>query len=88
MIIAVLVAVSIWFGLRARVDEAVLDPSQVMMAAAHNYELIGTKACGLKTAFVPRLTEFGEEQTSDLRPEGDYDIVAADFYDLAGQLGC
>lgn len=64
-----------------------LSPAEVMMVAAHNYDLIGAGACGLATAFVLRATEFGPEQTTDLKPEQKYDIVAADFVDLAGQLG-
>jgi 2-haloacid dehalogenase len=65
-----------------------LSPSAVMMVAAHNYDLIGAKACGLKTAFVARKTEFGPKQTSDLSAEAEYDVLADDFGDLATQLGC
>jgi 2-haloacid dehalogenase len=65
-----------------------LEPSQVMMVAAHNYDVIGAAACGLKTAFVPRLLEFGPAQTTDRSAESNYDLVAADFADLAAKLGC
>jgi 2-haloacid dehalogenase len=65
-----------------------LEPHQVMMVAAHNYDLMGAAACGLKTAFVPRLLEFGPAQTTDRTAESSYDLVAADFGDLARQLGC
>ena len=44
--------------------------------------------CGLRTAFVPRPTEHGPGQTRDLAAEHDFDVVAADFVDLAEQLGC
>lgn len=64
-----------------------LEPSQVMMVAAHNSDLIAAAACGLQTAFVPRPTEHGPGQTSDLAPEREYDVVATDFLDLADQLG-
>jgi len=64
------------------------SPSEVMMVAAHNYDLAAARAEGMATAFVPRPTEFGPGQTSDLHPESDWDIVADDFVDLARQLGC
>jgi hypothetical protein len=45
-----------------------LSPPEVMMVAAHNGDLVAAGACGLRTAFVPRPTEHGPGQTSDLRP--------------------
>jgi 2-haloacid dehalogenase len=62
-------------------------PAEVMMVAAHNYDLAAARACGLGTAFVPRPTEHGPRQTSDLAPEADWDVVATDFLDLAEKLG-
>ena len=64
-----------------------LQPAQVMMVAAHNYDLRAAQAEGLHTVFVPRLTEYGPGQTTDLTPEGDWDIIAKDFLDLAPMLG-
>jgi 2-haloacid dehalogenase len=64
-----------------------LRPAEVMMVAAHNYDLAAARACGLGTAFVPRPVEHGPGQTSDLAPEDDWDVVATDFLDLAQQLG-
>jgi 2-haloacid dehalogenase len=64
-----------------------LAPDEVMMVAAHNNDLAAAAACGLKTAFVPRPTEHGPGQTSDLQLEGDVDLMARDFQDLADQLG-
>jgi 2-haloacid dehalogenase len=54
-----------------------------MMVAAHNDDLHAARAAGLATAFVPRPGEHGPRQTRDLAPEADWDIVAADFADLA-----
>jgi 2-haloacid dehalogenase len=62
-------------------------PSQVMMVAAHNDDLAAAQAQGLKTAFVPRPTEYGPQQTRDLRATGAWDVVATDFIDLAQRLG-
>jgi 2-haloacid dehalogenase len=64
-----------------------LAPGEVMMVAAHNSDLLAAAACGLQTAFVPRPTEYGPDQTSDLKPEREYDLVARDFLDLARLLG-
>lgn len=63
-----------------------LPPAEVMMVAAHNSDLAAAQAAGLATAFVPRLTEHGPEQTSDLSATGDWTIIAQDFVDLAGQM--
>jgi 2-haloacid dehalogenase len=63
-----------------------LEPQEVMMVAAHNYDLRAAKELGLRTAFIPRPTEYGPNQTKDLVPEGSWDIVAKDIVDLADQL--
>ena len=68
-------------------DVLAMRPEEVCMVAAHNGDLAAARACGLRTAFVPRPTEHGPGQTTDLRPAQDWDVVAADFGDLAGQLG-
>lgn len=63
-----------------------LDPGQVMMVAAHNSDLAAAQECGLHTAFVRRPTEHGPGQTTNLEPEGAWDLVAEDFEDLANRL--
>jgi 2-haloacid dehalogenase len=63
-----------------------LQPGEVMMVAAHNGDLLAASALGLMTAFVPRPTEHGPGQTSDLEPAADYDVVAVDFLALADAL--
>ncbi len=63
-----------------------LRPEQILMVAAHNYDLRAAQEQGLLTAFVPRPIEHGPGQTTDLTPEGQWTIVAADFVDLAAQL--
>ena len=68
------------------VEAVGLSPSEVMMVAAHNGDLVAAAACGLRTAFVPRPTEHGSGQTSDLRPDHGVDLAASDFIDLARQL--
>ncbi|GAA1041338.1 haloacid dehalogenase type II [Virgisporangium ochraceum] len=63
-----------------------LEPAQVMLVAAHNDDLAAARAVGLATAFVPRPTEHGPAQTTDLAPGSDWDVVAADLVDLAHRL--
>jgi len=64
-----------------------LAPASVMMVAAHNGDLQAAKAQGLATAFVPRPTEHGPGQTTDLAPDpACVDVTAADFIELAAKL--
>ncbi len=65
-----------------------LEAGEVMMVAAHNGDLAAAQKLGLKTAFVPRVTEYGPMQSRDFEAEGDWDIVADDFHDLAQRMGC
>ncbi len=64
-----------------------LAPGQVMMVAAHPFDLVAAQRAGLKTAYVPRPDEYGPG--GRMEPVGDavFDITATDFGDLARQLG-
>lgn len=65
-----------------------LLPEQCLMVAAHNNDLHAARRTGLRTAFVHRRSEHGPNQTTDLAPDSDWDVVAEDFVDLAAQLSC
>ena len=65
-----------------------LAPDECLMVAAHNGDLAAASAQGFRTAFVPRPAEHGSSQTRDVKAERDWDVIAADFLDLAGKLGC
>ncbi|HEY2996870.1 MAG TPA: haloacid dehalogenase type II [Methylomirabilota bacterium] len=65
-----------------------LEAHEVMMVAAHNYDLAAAQALGLRTAFVPRPLEYGPGQTSDLVAEGKWDVVVDSVEELAAALGC
>lgn len=65
-----------------------LKPDEVMLVAAHNSDLAAAQSFGLKTAFVPRVTEYGPLQSRDFKADGDWDFVVKDFNDLADKLGC
>ena len=63
-----------------------LRTDQLMLGAAHNYDLVAARELGLRTAFVLRPNEHGPGQKTDLKPEQAWDVVATDFGDLANQL--
>jgi 2-haloacid dehalogenase len=63
-----------------------LRPEEFCLVAAHNSDLAAARACGLKTAFVPRPIEHGPGQRTDLAPEQAWDVIAKDFRDLAEQV--
>ena len=64
-----------------------LPPENIMMVAAHKGDLRAAQAVGFKTGFVPRPLERGPDGDVDTTPESDFDINAAEFLDLARQLG-
>ncbi len=64
-----------------------LQPSEVMMVAAHKDDLQAAKRCGLRTAFVRRPLERGADAKADLSSDRSFDFNADDFNDLASQLG-
>jgi len=70
------------------VDWLGLQPDQVLMCAAHNSDLVAARNQGLKTAFIARPTEYGENQSLDIKAEHEFDYITTDMNDLADQLGC
>ena len=64
-----------------------LRPAQVMLCAAHNDDLAAAQQHGLRTAFIPRPTEYGPHQMKDTQPTGAWDYVESGIDDLAVQLG-
>jgi 2-haloacid dehalogenase len=62
-----------------------LEPGQVMMGAAHVYDLRAARQNGLRTAYVPRPLEFGPGKNAD-PPDPSFDLVARDFIELAEKL--
>jgi 2-haloacid dehalogenase len=63
-----------------------VKPAELMMVAAHKDDLHAARACGLKTAFVPRPREYGPQAKPDVSREPAFDVHARDFNDLARQL--
>ena len=65
-----------------------LQPHQVMLCAAHQDDLAGARACGLRTAYIERPFEFGAGQPKDVSPHIDNDVHARDLHALADWLDC
>ena len=69
------------------VDLLDLQPQEILMVAAHKYDLLAAKSLGFRTAWVQRPLEFGKKQAFDSAPDAAFDITATGFIDLAAQLG-
>ncbi len=65
-----------------------LEPSEVMLVAAHNGDLAAAAATGYRTAFVLRRGEHGATQTKDLAAEQAWDVVTDSFIGVAEAMGC
>ncbi len=66
-----------------------LPAEQIMLVAAHPYDLVAARLQGYKTAFIPRPLEYGpgSKSAGDLEQGQDFDVVASNMLDLAQQLG-
>jgi len=64
-----------------------LAPAQVLMVAAHPFDLVAAQRAGLQTAYIPRPDEYGPGGPMEPVGAAVFDIVAADLVDLARQLG-
>ncbi len=61
-------------------------PDQLMLVAAHPEDLRAARAAGLMTGYVARPLEYGGERPHRL-DDGEFDVTATDFLNLADQLG-
>jgi 2-haloacid dehalogenase len=61
-----------------------VEPGELMLVAAHPWDLDGARAAGLRTAFVDRPLEYGPG--SPAREDPAADVSAADLLDLARRL--
>ncbi len=64
------------------------NPEEILMVAAHPYDLDGAKVAGCSTIFVPRPMEYGPDN-DHIEPAARFsqDLVVADFRKLADALG-
>jgi 2-haloacid dehalogenase len=61
-----------------------VEPSELMLVAAHPSDLRGARAAGLQTAFIDRPLEFGPG--TERRTDGEADVSARDLTELAHVL--
>jgi 2-haloacid dehalogenase len=61
-------------------------PSELALVAAHPSDLRAARDAGLMTAYVARPLERGPGRTLPRVEDGEFDLVAEDFVDLAGQV--
>jgi 2-haloacid dehalogenase len=62
-------------------------PDELMLVAAHPSDLRAARDAGLRTGYVDRPLEHGPaREAPDVEPD-EFDVVAADFGDLAEKLG-
>ncbi len=65
-----------------------LQPSEMMLVAAHNGDLAAAAATGYRTAFVVRPAEYGPHQKRDFKAEQAWDVITDGFDGLADAMGC
>jgi 2-haloacid dehalogenase len=63
-------------------------PEEIVMVAAHKWDIEGAKAAGLHSAFVERPKEKGPNGRADRISDVSVDIGVHDFLELAKELGC
>jgi 2-haloacid dehalogenase len=61
-----------------------LDPGELMLVAAHPWDLQGARGAGLRTALIRRPLEYGPD--SPRREDPDADYVVGDLPELASEL--
>lgn len=64
-----------------------LQPEEVMLVAAHNYDHRHAASHGMRTAYVNRPSEYGPNQQKDLQAEGDWDVIVDSMTELADAMG-
>jgi len=64
-----------------------VDRNALLMVAAHPSDLVAAQRAGLRTAYVPRPLEWGPDGYREPVANARFDVVAADFVELAATLG-
>jgi 2-haloacid dehalogenase len=61
-----------------------VEPAELMLVAAHPWDLEGARAAGLRTAFVDRPLEYGPDSAARADPDADESV--GDLHELAERL--
>lgn len=64
-----------------------LRPDQILMVAAHKYDLAAAKKFGFRVAFIPRPFELGPHGKVDVAPEDFFDLMRPDLVGIAEAIG-
>jgi len=64
-----------------------IAPADLMLVACHPDDLRAARAAGCRTGYVERPLEFGPGHAPPRVDDGEFDIVARDFVELADRLG-
>jgi len=64
-----------------------VPPGEIMMVAAHKFDLRAAKAAGFRTAYIPRPLEIGPATKPDRSPESYIDVIADDLVELSDRIG-
>jgi 2-haloacid dehalogenase len=62
-----------------------MQPDEIVMVAAHPFDLKGARGAGLRTAFIDRPLEYGPDSPG--REDPDADESVADLHELSGRFG-
>jgi 2-haloacid dehalogenase len=73
---------------RAAADLLTVRPGQMLMVAAHGWDIDGARRAGLRTAFLERPREKGPDRTADRAADVICDIAVSSLTELADVLGC
>ncbi|MFI6995990.1 haloacid dehalogenase type II [Nocardia sp. NPDC050175] len=65
-----------------------VEPAQVLMVAAHTWDIYGANAVGMRTAFLERPLEKGPDGKADRAEDTQSDLTVTSFTELAEKLGC
>ncbi|WP_406047089.1 haloacid dehalogenase type II [Kribbella sp. NBC_00889] len=73
---------------RAAADLLAVRPEQMLMVAAHTWDIDGARRAGLRTAFLERPKEKGPDRTADRAADTTCDLAVSSLTELADILSC
>lgn len=73
---------------RAAANLLTVRPEQMLMVAAHGWDIDGARRAGLRTAFLERPQERGPDRTVDRAADTTCDVAVSSLTELADVLGC
>ncbi|HEY1700473.1 MAG TPA: haloacid dehalogenase type II [Trebonia sp.] len=73
---------------RSTIELLDVAPSELMMVAAHGWDLAGARAAGYQTAYVERPQESGPYKAGEDSAHVECDLLVRGFDELADTLGC